>query len=504
METTKIYGPPGTGKTTTLISTLGKELRSGTPITEVAYLTHTRAGADEVKSRIGEQFSDQMKKDLLWFRTIHSACCKLQGIGAAETIGYYHRDLFYERYGYKLDGRITLDMSHDTESWDKAIEAVSIAYATKTDLDEVRRAHNITPEKFYEFLECWEEFKQDLGMVDFVDQLKGYDNQPLPVKVMIIDEAQDLSKRQWDIVNGMSANCERMYIAGDDDQSIYGFIGADEYGFLDLKADKEIVLEKSYRVPRVVGDFAAGIIAQNTKRKEKHVEWSDKPGSINTIGSLRYFDFDQEGEIFILARHNRQCKGISEDLIEWGIPHSVNGESLQQSPIARVAKTYLELLTDESVSPARAARVAEQLELHDLSKRLRTLSKLRRPTVSSEDMEGVNFNVTDWTSYLSNGDTKDLDDLRALQVAMNQAGSMDIIGRSPRVSVMTYHYSKGREADIVILMTDCYTAAWDDLHTKPQNEIRLCYVGATRTKRDLVIVQPESNMSMKPLLTQKI
>ena len=153
MEITKIFGPPGTGKTTTLISMLRKELENGTSIKDVAYLTHTRAGADEVKKRIGEQFSDQMKKDLLWFRTIHSACCKVQGITAKETIGPYHRELFEERYGYVLDGRSALDGNPSDLSWDAALEVRSYASATMRDIEDVRRErakdYRFQPDRFY-------------------------------------------------------------------------------------------------------------------------------------------------------------------------------------------------------------------------------------------------------------------------------------------------------------------------------------------------------------------
>jgi superfamily I DNA/RNA helicase len=504
MEITKVFGTPGTGKTTTLISMLGKELENGISISDVAYLTHTRAGAEEVKRRIGELFSDQMKKDLLWFRTIHSACCKVQGITARETIGQHHRDMFQERYGYSLDGGSALDASHSDLSWDVALDVVSYASATMREVEDVRRErakdYRYQPERFYRFLSDWDEFKQSVGMLDFVDQLDKYDGAPLPVKVMFVDEAQDLSALQWKIIWEMAADCERVYVAGDDDQAIFDFIGADEYGFLDLKADYETILTHSYRVPQAIGQFAEKIISRNMKRKEKAVEWSDHEGTIKRIASLDSLEWRGDITTFVLARHNKQVKGVSKYLSGRGVPHSVNGKSVQRSPIANIAKTYLELLGGEEVAPSRVTKLAKQVGLPELATEMRKLTKLRRPEVGRADCKGVNFSPKDWTTYLAHGKWRDLSDLRSLQAMMNTAGTMEIIGKEPPVAVMTYHYSKGREADRVVCLTDCYSAPWDALHTNPASEIRLCYVGVTRTKKELFIVWPEAEQRMLPLL----
>ena len=133
MKITKYYGPPGTGKTTTLISTVLKELESGVPITEIAYLTHTRAGAAEVRKRIGEQFSGQDPLELLWFRTIHSACCKMTGIGRKETISLTHYKMFGERYNYSV-GNNGLDPDKD---WDWALNIINLASAQMRSVDEI-------------------------------------------------------------------------------------------------------------------------------------------------------------------------------------------------------------------------------------------------------------------------------------------------------------------------------------------------------------------------------
>lgn len=496
MEIIKIYGPPGTGKTTTLISTVEKELQNGIAITEVAYLTHTRAGAEEVRKRIGELFYGLTAEDLLWFRTIHSACCKMSGISARETISRSQREMFEARYGYKLEGT---DARDGLSGWDRALDVLSMATAQQRDAEEVRREYGIPKRPFELFVSKWQQFKKDIGMLDFTDQLNAYDGTPCPVKIMIVDEAQDLSKKQWEIIFGLAGDCERMYVAGDDDQSIYSFIGADEYGFLDLEADEEIVLTKSYRVPRNIGAFAQNIIAPNKKRREKKVEWADHEGVIARIGGLEHFDFHRDDEVFVLCRHNKQCRQVSKHLRQKGIAHSVNGVSVLNDPKAHVAKTFILLSADEEVTPLQAARLADHLGEKELAREMRKLHKLRRPNVSRQHMPDINFDPTDWRAYLSqNRGQREF--FKSLAALLNKYMTLEIIGQEPLVHVMTYHYSKGREADTVVCMTDVYRIVWEALLKKPDVERRLAYVGATRAKKNLVIVRPNTIYRFLPLL----
>lgn len=504
MEITKIYGPPGTGKTTMLISTVSNELRNGTPITEIAYLTHTRAAAAEVRKRIGEQFSDLTPEDLLWFRTIHSACCKMSGISGAETISHSQIKMFEDRYGYKMQGgnaqRRILDQVELKSEWDKCLDVISLAVAQQRSVDDVRSEFGLPKRSFDLFNKSWTEFKTSIGMLDFTDQLNAYDGTPCPVKVMIIDEAQDLSKKQWEIIFGLASECDRMYVAGDDDQAIYTFIGADEFGFLELEADKELVLTKSYRVPQRIGEFATKIIRKNSNRRDKEVEWADQDGVVGYIGGIGHFNFERGSEeIFVLCRHNKQCRSVSNILKKKGVAHSINGESVLNDPLAHIAKTYILLMADEEVTPLRAAQLASHLGEQELSKDMRRLNKLRRPLVNKNDLSNINFSPSDWRSYLANnaGEQTFFHNLGKL---LNKYMTLEIIGEEPLVQVMTYHYSKGREADTVVCMTDVYNSVWDALHKYPDVERRLAYVGATRTKKNLVIVKPETKYRFLPLL----
>jgi uncharacterized alpha-E superfamily protein len=101
-------------------------------------------------------------------------------------------------------------------------------------------------------------YKQSRGMCDYTDLLEDY-AEPLDVDVFIVDEAQDLSPLQWKVVKLAASSASHVYIAGDDDQCIYGWAGADVNKFLRIKAATE-VLPVSFRLPRAIHALAEEIV----------------------------------------------------------------------------------------------------------------------------------------------------------------------------------------------------------------------------------------------------
>ena len=83
-------------------------------------------------------------------------------------------------------------------------------------------------------------YKRDRGTVDWNDMINEFVKSKLcpKLKVAFIDEAQDLSIMQWKVVEKIRDNCEILYIAGDDDQCIYKWRGADVTSFLNFPGDR--------------------------------------------------------------------------------------------------------------------------------------------------------------------------------------------------------------------------------------------------------------------------
>ena len=96
-------------------------------------------------------------------------------------------------------------------------------------------------------------FKDGTNMVEFYDMINKFveEDRCPPLDVIFLDEAQDLSPHQWKCFDYIKSKCKRGYMAGDDDQTIYGFQGADPNCFMEQEGERDDQ-EISRRVPRAV------------------------------------------------------------------------------------------------------------------------------------------------------------------------------------------------------------------------------------------------------------
>ena len=94
------------------------------------------------------------------------------------------------------------------------------------------------------------------------------------IEVLIVDEAQDLSLVQWNVITNLISKCKRAYIAGDDDQAIFKWAGADVNTFQSYPGDS-IILNKSYRIPQS-HHFVASKIVRNIKDRVEKEEAKDE------------------------------------------------------------------------------------------------------------------------------------------------------------------------------------------------------------------------------------
>ena len=119
-------------------------------------------------------------------------------------------------------------------------------------------------------------FKKEKGLKDFTDLLEDFILKEIhpSFEVLFIDEAQDLSLLQWDMVRCIWANAKKTYIAGDDDQAIFKWAGADVDHFIALKeeVDDIKILDQSYRIPGgPIHELSQKIINKVQNRFEKRI-----------------------------------------------------------------------------------------------------------------------------------------------------------------------------------------------------------------------------------------
>ena len=507
MKTMKIYGPPGTGKTTTLISTLGKLLERGYHPSEIAYLSHTRAAAVEARDRIAQQFDGySLRDDFKWFRTIHSACCAVLGIGGNTILSKTDLKQFSKETGFIVKGSMDLETALDATDGERThdiiLNARSKALHRKVSIEEILAELPDDPAlaSTHRFLEAYAEFKERLGKRDFDDMLDMIEDHSLPVKVVLVDECQDLSDRQWDIVHSFAANADYMYLAGDDDQAIYEFMGSSNGGFLHHPCDQEVVLDYSHRCCAAVGEAAQEIILRVKERHEKAIKWREGEGVVQrstmSIEDLPWKEYSEGGSVMVLFRHQKQCWKLGYTLQDMDIPYTVNGTGVTTSDKALCIKTYLSM--KHNGASCSSFEVNRMFRAAGDTKAANAVNRDPGESYSMQDCPSDIWAVKNWPKLFSKWESerKTLERLRRL---VNIYG-IEIIGTEPSIDISTYHGSKGRQADEVILNTDCYKRTWDEQQRNPDVETRLCYVGITRARNKALILAPRSDMYMRALV----
>ena len=497
----KYYGPPGTGKTTTALNLLSKELETIAP-NRIAYVTFTRSGRDEAKKRILERF-DITEKDIPYVATIHKICKDQLNIESSQIVNDKLLAELGEILGYELK---SVKMGADglpiygekTTEADLAFQAIDICRKrgfAETQMFTVYADQydgTWTKPHFEHLIRNMRLWKEQNGYYDFTDFLYRYIKEgiPLPIDVMFVDEAQDLSKAEAKAVMKMADNAERIYIFGDDDQSIYRFSGAEASIFLNWECDKEHVLSKSYRLSDRIKDHSQRIIRQVSERKDKRFE---STGQVGTVDEVDDFLDGISGSTFLLYR-NRFLAGRYAGILKYqGFPYIGAGSPLDSKKLIRCVSNWMLLQGGESIRMADVIEMLDFIPVHQSQYIKRGVKKQLKDTadrtrwVQLADMPDIGFTNTEgkrWSSVLSN-----IPAIEYLMSIEDKYGATGLL-ETPQLELLTIHQSKGREADSVIISPDMAGRSYLDYSNNPDDEHRLRYVGATRAKTNLVLLNP--------------
>ena len=145
-------------------------------------------------------------------------------------------------------------------------------------------------------------YKKEYILIDFNDMILDFTKSDKSPKfdVVFIDEAQDLSLMQWDMTRSIWNKTKDSFIAGDDDQAIFRWAGADVDSFIALEG-QYLPLTQSYRIPAKVHGLAMGIINKIKNRIDK--SWKPRVSQGNFT---RHFDVDSidmsTGDWLVLSR----------------------------------------------------------------------------------------------------------------------------------------------------------------------------------------------------------
>ncbi len=483
MISRKIYGPPGTGKTTKLINYVKTFYKLGTPLDKIGYFAFTTKAATEATNRMLDAYKHLQQKDLKNFRTLHSLAFNRLGMKKAQVM----QDEHYEDIGRKVGIEVTIysDGKESTGFVDSNSEYFNLINAARIKECSIEDEYNtgmysyeLEKNLLYVLEEELNNYKDSFKLYDFTDMIEKFNVAKLCPKydVVFIDEAQDLSPIQWKMVDILRENSKYVILAGDDDQAIYGWAGADVLKFIATQAKKDIILPQSYRVPRSVQDIANKILDRipDDRRVKKNWKARNKEGMVDYITAIDDAPL-YKGNWLVLARTNDRLEKLKPILKDMGIYFQFKGRKSFTASLFRSILNY-----------TRWQNKGDKLslsELKDIFECTQSYHTLREERLY--DLKEFGFSNTErWYDVFKLNPEECLYIREMLRQEEN-------LHTDARVQLSTIHSAKGGQADNVLLILDntkTIREATEKSDDKHDEEHRVWYVGVTRTKQNLYIM----------------
>lgn len=477
-----ILGPAGAGKTTQLLNIIEEALQDGVPPQRIGCFAFSTKAAGELVDRAIQRFPQYKKKDFIYFRTLHSLAFKERGLHKADVMGKDHLNDFGQVIG-GYDFKFQYDENMERPPiggglGDKALAVYAISKGKRGALEDVWRAEEeiaISWADLEAFAGALDKFKAEHNLhlfCDFMDVVK----REIDIDVLILDEAQDFTAQQWNYALRVGANAKRIYIAGDDDQAIFEWAGADLKTLLSLNTDKRRVLPISYRLTQSHWELACNIVARISNRYPKKWAPRQEPGLIDYIPSEDMVDLS-EGSWLLLARHQWELDRLEKVALNQGVAYKRGHRSSVNKPEVRAVVSFERLRRGKTVSPVHAKLIGK------------FISNWNPPEFFShqlvwEDMRFPFSKDQTWMDVMNLMGYEDKAYIRAMRSRGEQLGSV------PRVNISTIHMAKGGEADNVLLLPEMSKKTMQHYLNRPDPELRVWYVAATRAKENLHIVSP--------------
>ena len=484
----KVIGPPGTGKTQTLLNKVMEYKEAGTSLDRIGYFAFTKKAAYEARDRLLETYLFLKKKDVKHFRTLHSFAFRYLGLKEENVMQEEHYKIIGEECGLRIKYATyeKNDFNGIFTSNSEYLSLINLAAVKRINvldqLDKNEHLGKIERDKLQIVEKHIDDYKQTYSLIDYNDMIKKFTTQQQcpSFEVIFVDEAQDLSLLQWDMIKLLQQNSKDVYIAGDDDQAIFGWAGADVDSFIKFDA-VEIPLKQSKRVPQTIHTRALQRL-DNIKSGRLEKPWNiptAQEGSIKSFFSLDPINLSK-GDWYILARTNDLLKPIIRDLKKRGLYFETKqGRSISESLYRDILNWEL-WKKDNELSTIEVQRLLERFDkkLKETDDKLFKLNDLKKEYKLNPQLPWYDA-FTAVTPHMKTY-------IRAME------SNGEDLRLKPRIKVLTLHGSKGGEAtNVIILQNQTRNTIKGATKTimKQDEEQRVWYVGLTRCSKNLFLIR---------------
>ena len=489
---TIILGPPGTGKTTTLLNLVDEFIQQGIRPKQIGYFSFTKKAATEAATRAADKFNLDIDNDLSNFRTLHSYAFNQLGMTKEKMMGRDDYKEFGEKCGIPIRVAKFSDGDGTFNSDNEYLTIINTAAVKRIDLleyyDSRKNILDIERNTLFLLAEELKRFKKEKGLKDFNDLLEDYIKKESTnsFKVLFIDEAQDLSLLQWEMVRKLWTNAEKTYIAGDDDQAIFKWAGADVDHFIALKEEVNDIktLDQSYRIPGgPIHELSQNIINKVQNRFDKEYKPREEQGILKRYSDITQVDMS-EGNWLVLSSANYFLED-AKDLCELqGWYYQYKGSNSIPLKLLLALNNWENWRKGEMLNHLEIKNIYEYLGSNVLPgfQKGKTLHSDDKYTLQEcKDKHGLVIDKVWYESF------EGLDTITENYIR-NMRANGETLNRNPRITMSTIHGAKGGEADKVLLMQDITNAALETFSYDPDELHRLFYTGATRAKRELHVL----------------
>ena len=347
---------PGSGKTTVLVARLGYMIYGcGIRPGNILTLTYTVAATNDMRERFARFFGDELAAQLE-FRTINSIC--------AGIIKEYGRRIGKAPYELENDEKVLLGII--SASYQKCEEE----YPTESDLKQIKTLITYIKNRMLTDAEI-KELEKDAGchLFDiynaYCNELRlrkriDYDDQMIYAYKLLksspellsfyqgmypyicVDEAQDTSKIQHEIIALLASRTQNLFMVGDEDQSIYGFRAAYPEALLSFEQNYPhalvLLMEENFRSNANIVEAADSFIQKNTLRHKKHMKATKGAGSeikeIPLQGRMAQYTYLYKvalgcsEQTAVLYRDNESAIPLVDLLERNGVPYRIRNAEL--------------------------------------------------------------------------------------------------------------------------------------------------------------------------------